>query len=111
MVLDALKSSIYTLGTIELGTAGNQASEHATSIESIVVLLMALGTALTALGAAPLTGVSLGAILSPAAFPAILTAAGILPLDPLNTAALTTALKIPKVPGVKPGLASAGLLI
>lgn len=38
-IIDATNSSLYTGGTMQLGTAGNQAGWHATSIESIAVLI------------------------------------------------------------------------
>jgi hypothetical protein len=109
MVLDALKSSIYTLGTIELGTAGNQASEHATSIESVILLIQALFAAIGVASPGPLTGAALAALVLPQMNLA-LPASAILPIAPY-TAALTTALSIPKVPGVTPGVAAPGLKI
>jgi hypothetical protein len=108
-VLDKLKSSIYTLGTLELGTAGNQASEHATSIESVLLLLQAFFAAVGIASPGPLTGAALAG-LAIAQLNVALPAAAILPIAPY-TAALTPALSIPKVAGVTPGIASPGLLI
>jgi hypothetical protein len=109
MVLDSLTTHLYTLGTLQIGTSGAQAAWHATSIESVAVLLQALLTAIGATDPGPLTGAGLagGAI---ALVNAALTAAAALPIAPLLTG-VTGGLAIPSVPGAKPGLAAAALLI
>jgi hypothetical protein len=111
MVLDAAASSLYTTGTLALGTSGNQASEHATSVESVLVLLEALLTAIGSTMPGPLTGAGLAAAAIPLVGAAV-TAAAALPLDPaVVLPALTAALAVPKVPGATPGVAAPGLLI
>jgi hypothetical protein len=108
-VLDADTSYLYTSGVLQLGTSGNQASEHATSIESIVVLLQAFFTALGALSPGPLTGAGVaGAFV--AAMNAAIESAPSLPIAPYG-ASLQGALGIPKTAGVLPGVAAPGLLI
>jgi len=107
-VLDGSLSSLYTSGTLQLGTSGQQASEHATSIESVVVLLEAFFTALGVASPGPLTGAGVAGAFTGVMNTAI--AAPPLPIGPF-AAALAGALAIPKSPGVTPGLAAPGLLI
>lgn len=108
-VLDASRSTLYTTGTLEFGTSGAQASEHATSVESVIVLLQAFFTALGIASPGPLSG---GAIAS--AFVGLMTTAlGTAPALPIApfTVGLTAALSVPKVAGVTPGVAAPGLMI
>jgi hypothetical protein len=80
LFLDSAGNSAFaTAGTLALSTAGSPGQWHDTSIEAVTNILVAWGTILTALGATPLTGASLGAQLSPALVGAILAAAALLP--------------------------------
>src|SRR3974390_1858677 len=109
LTLDGSSSSLYTTGTLQLGTAGQQASEHAKSVESVVVLLQAFFTALGAASPGALTGAGLAAAFT-GVMNTALPAAALLPITPY-TVALTIALQAPKIAGVKPGVAAPGLLI
>ena len=107
------------------GTSGDAAIEHAASVEGTLNLGIAvagiLGAALTAMGAMPLTGATLGAMLSDPAFPlsvaAALAVAPVSSLSPEVMAALTAALtatpaKTASATGqTRPGVGSRGLLI
>jgi hypothetical protein len=108
-VLDGKSSLFLSSGTFGLGTSGTQPSEHATSIESVLVVLQAFFAAVGLSVPGPLTGAALAAA-TVAGLNAALEAAGALPISPYSSA-LSTALAVPKVAGVKPGVAAPGLLI
>lgn len=105
LVLDAAVSSIYTSGTLQLGTAGVQAGDHAASIEGMVNFVAAIVQAI---------GLLLIPTLTPPEAVALVNAAIVLaattPIAPY-TGSLAAALQAPRVPGVTPGLGSVGLLI
>lgn len=111
-VLDASQSSLYTSGTMEIGTAGNQAAEHATSAEAMVNLL---ATFLLAAAGAATTPVSLvgffAAFAAPGPLAALIELAAGRPLTPDLTAAIQQALQTPKVAGSIVGIGAGGLLI
>ena len=105
LVLDKSASSLYTTGTLQLGTAGVQAGDHAASIEGLIAFGAALITGLGPLFTIPLTPPAVIALVN-----AAIVLASTEPLAPFQ-GALSGALAIPRVPGVKPGLGSVGLLI
>lgn len=89
------RSAIVVPGSLAISTATNPAAEHAISTEAVLNVLSnvfnALGLQLAALGAVPLTGASLGALLvKPACdttfLPLGVTAAGSQPFASLNPA-------------------------
>lgn len=117
LTVDAELSSLYTPGTVQIGTAGQKATGHATTVEAVANMLAAL---LSALGALSAGGGALGAaslatalalLTTPsaaqAAVAAVLATAAGLPSSPAVVAALTSALASPS----QPGLGAAGLLI
>lgn len=108
-------------GTMTVSAAGNAATEHVMTAEAfwhcLQHALHVMGAAITALGAAPLTGAALGPLFAIPATTATLTAAataaGAAPS--LLAAAVAAAFaaqppKTPAVPQVSPGLGSAGFL-
>lgn len=110
-------------GSIYASTQGATPVGHVATIEGMITLfngfLVSLAALATALGGAPLTGVTLGLLLSPSpplANPAImngaLPASATQPLAPYE-AALTAALAIPRDPTglVKPGLGATGFFV
>ena len=116
-VVDGMTSSFYTTGTLALGTSGNVAAEHATSIEAMANLVAGL---LSVLGVAAAGGpVALAAFLAAFTTPAaaqaqaaaILPLIAALPLSPAITAAIAAAMATPKVPGTIVGVGAPGLLI
>ncbi len=120
LIVDAASSSLYTTGTMQIGTAGAQALEHATTIEAVARLFYAF---LALAGAAATTPIALAAFFATfvppatgAAFAAIIKAAGALsPNGPppdlaAVAAAIVTSLQTPRTPAL-PGLAAQGLLI
>lgn len=120
LLLDAESSYLYTQGSLQLGTSGNQAAEHATSVEAVANLLAGLLLLLAeasagggASGAAALA-TSLAALTTPelaqAAVAEVLEAAKDLPIAPL-LAALSDALSVEKVPGSIVGVGCPGLLV
>lgn len=121
LILGMPLSYLYTSGNFQIGTSGNQAAEHATSIEAVSivvsVLLQILGTASSGGGpsGAAALATQLAALTSPtlaqAAVAEILAASAALPLEPSLTAAIAAALATKKVPGVIPGIGCPGLLI
>jgi hypothetical protein len=110
MVFDAAESMFYTTGTLQLGTAGNQAAEHATSIEAVCSLLQAFFAQI----AITSPGMLVGASFAPPAVAALLNTAlplaAALPIAPI-AAALTQALSVPKKAGVTAGVGAPGILI
>jgi len=122
LLLDSAGASQFlTAGSLKLQVAGGgYPLGFAVNTQQVVVLiegvLTALSLALLALGATPLTGASLGALISPAALPALaalgITKAAALTLT-AELAALTAAIQVPPVPGatlVTPGVGRAALL-
>jgi len=119
-------SSIVTPNVLQFSTAGAPPAEHVITTEAVVNLvsgiLNTLGVALTALGATPLTGAVLGALLEDPAFSTALAAA--IPVlaqrqqNSLVALALVAAFsnptaKPPPVPGqgqTSPGIGCTGLL-
>jgi hypothetical protein len=121
LVLDAKLSSLYTTGVLQLGTSGNQAADHATSVEAVANLLAAF---LSVLGVASTTGGPTGAaglataliafntpVLAQTAVAAMVATAAGLPLNPALQSAIAAGLAGTRVPGSVPGLGAAGLLI
>lgn len=125
MILDVNSSSIYTGGTLSIGTAGAPASQHAVSLEQVVSILANLICALTAQTAFSTSFMAAWAIGAPALLETIFTAAlagtispsppgpapggNIATLIPQISAALAG--QIPDPTGVVPGVGRAGLLI
>lgn len=109
LIDSAGKSMLLTGGSLSLGTSGNPPQWHATSAEAVVNLLLALGKALTILGAVPLTGASLGAVLTSPAFATIVSSAAALPLDPVMQQAINTALLAGTL--ATPNVGVAGLIV
>lgn len=111
--LDAKRSIITSAGTIEIAGKGNQAGEHATSIEAIAGLLDIILKAAAAAATAPPALVSFFASFSaPATLAALLTGAAALPVDPALRAAIATGLLLPKNPAAGlAGLGAPGVLI
>ena len=105
-VLDAQKSSLYTGGTLELGTSGNQAADHAATVEGMVNFVNQVVTLLGPFFTVPLTAPQVLAIMT-GALGAVAAGGTIAPF----TVALAGALAHPKVPGVDPGIGVAGLLV
>jgi hypothetical protein len=108
-VLDGSSSFLYTSGALQVGTSGQQASEHVTSIESLVVVMQAFFTALGIASPGPLSGAGVaGAFIG--LMNTALQEANFLPSAPY-AASLTAALSVPKNPGVTPGIAAPGFTI
>lgn len=119
------QNTISVPGPLTLGTSGNAPIEHATTTEAVVNLLFqeltSLAEAITALGAASLTGASLGGAittwLTTGPFTAAITTAAGTPLLASNVAAIIAGILAQpqklSVPGgqTNPGIGSAGLLI
>lgn len=105
MVIDASASSLYTTGTLQLGTAGNQAAEHATSAEAMVGFVFQVVTALGAILTPTLTPAQVLAVINTAlaAIPATSYAPFI--------AGITAALQAVKAPGSIAGIGAPGLLV
>jgi len=113
MTLDKALSFLYTQGILQFGTAGNKASWHATSIESVVAVLNALFIAVGAAtgGITPLTGATLAAAITTAlGAGGALQAAAVMPVTPFLSM-IQAALSQPMVPGTTPGIGAPGLLI
>jgi hypothetical protein len=112
LVLDANLSSLYSTGVVQIGSSGNQAAEHATSIEAVVNLLQVFLLAASAAATAPPALVTFFASFSaPSVLAGFLQSAAALALDPALAAAIQSGLAIPKVPGTKPGLGAPGFMI
>jgi hypothetical protein len=105
LTLDGSSSSLYTPGTLQIGTAGNQAAWHATSVEAMVNFLAAIVTGLGPLFTVPLTPTEVQALVEAA----IVVASGT-SVAPYASA-ISTALAIPAAPGTNPGLGAPGLLV
>jgi hypothetical protein len=120
-------SSLTVPDLLSILTLKNPAAEHVTTAEAtaniIAQVFNVLGLALVALGAPPLTGASLGALLVDPVFSTTvlalgMTAAGAAPLNPAVSAAIAGAFaaatqKPPPAPGIgqaKPGIGCAGFL-
>ncbi|HXQ93760.1 MAG TPA: hypothetical protein VN864_01110 [Thermoplasmata archaeon] len=98
-------------GPVMIAAAGAQATDHVLTIEGFCNLMTAWGLVLA--GAVPVFGVGamIAATLSPALMPAWVLAAAGLPLSPTVLAAIAGGLAVPRVPGVKPGIGAAGVLV
>lgn len=115
----AVAAQAATQGTLTMSTSGNPPFANVTTSQSTVLFMSkfmnSLGLALIALGAAPLTGVSLGAVLvEPANLPLILAAiAAVTPpigtLTPVVLQAIDAALLGPKSPDPITGVTTPGL--
>lgn len=121
LTLDNALSYLYTSGIFQIGSSGNQAAEHVTTVEAVAnmlaSLLSALGVVATAGGAAGAAALAtfLAAFSTPAAAQSavatILTAGAAVPLSPALTAAIGTALQTPKVPTQIVGVGCPGFLV
>jgi hypothetical protein len=103
-------------GSLVINTTGNAANEHVATTESVVniiyQIMLALGAVITATGATPLTGTSLGAILIVPATQALgITAAASTPLNPALLAAIMGAFAVmpPKLPTFPAGQTLPGI--
>lgn len=119
-IIDAKASSFYTTGTLELGTSGSQAFEHATSLEALARLFYVF---LAAAGAAATTPLSLVGFFASFIPPGTATAFGLLlqaaaklndvaaPDLPELQQTLLGIIQTPRDPVAAPGLGAPGLLI
>ena len=116
LVLDAQNSSLYTRGTLQIGTAGNQAAGHAITLEQLLSILAGLAASIATTGSTPLTGATFGSLViagltAPTGPTSILTAASASPITAF-LAAIQAALSVPSNPNAGiPGVATPGLLI
>lgn len=113
VTLDKDRSVFTSAGTWEMSGLGNQAGEHATSIEAIANILYLFLTAAGGAATAPPALVTFfAAFATPAAFVALLASAATTPLNPLISAAIAAGLLAPKNAAIgKPGLGAPGVLI
>lgn len=89
-------SNLTSMGSIYISGAGTQAAWHATSVESIVALLVALGTK----------------VVPPWTEPQVVAAiAAMLPLQPTTLTAIQTALKKPALQPLAPSIGCPGLFV
>jgi hypothetical protein len=91
-------STVTTAQVLAVGTAGSMPFWHATSIESVAVLLTELGKVATT----PWTAAQVAAAIA---------SAKVTPIDPVVLAPLMAALAAPAIPPTLPGLGCAGLVI
>lgn len=109
-LLGKSKSSFFSTGTLNIGTAGFSGQGHAITAEQVLVLLQAVIIGLGAAGVAGLPTLSTPATAA-VLLNAAIAAATILPILPMQPA-LITALKAPPDPlGENPGIGRAGLLL
>lgn len=104
-------STFYSAGTLELGTSGNQAAEHATSVEALAQVLTAFCMAVSAVGPVVFFAGTASQSTASAAVGLVLNAAALLNLDPVLTAAIVNALRATKTAGTVPGVGCPGLLV
>lgn len=109
MIFDGSDSSFYTTGILEFGASGNQAAEHATSIEAVVSLLLNTLVQIGTIQPGMLIGSALAAS-AVAILNAALPVAATFPYAPF-TGAIAAGLSQKKTAGVTAGLGAPGILI
>jgi len=106
-------SALLVPDALNIGTSGNSPFWHATSTESVCAILDALGknlgTLISALGPAPLTGVVLGPIFTALGQTSLVAALPTVGPLALLGPAIQTALAVPAVPNVTPAAALPGV--
>jgi len=118
LVLDQSASTFLSTGTLSLATSGNQPNWHATSIESVLMVLTAFNQMLVEVltpVVTPMTGSTLAGLITPLITPiglaAIVETAAALPYDPtILGSAVSSALQAGSTPGT-PNVGCVGLLV